>query len=109
MSFNRRDILKFLSAGSVIAPVVNGLTSESDRFRLIEPPKVELAPPPKIVEAKEIPNGEYDATIYLRRRDTGKVTRWDCQVNAVDLYGGLQVGVEYTDHSGRGKKLFSFQ
>ena len=85
MNFSRRSILKFLGAGSFIAPVVNGLTSESERFQLIETPKVILAEPPKVVLASSIPVGEYDAAVYLRERATGKTIRWDCTLRTADL------------------------
>ena len=41
MKANRRDILRFFAAGTVIAPA----TGETVLARLVEPPKVEIVPP----------------------------------------------------------------
>lgn len=83
--FNRRDLLKLFGAGTVIAPVVDGLTSESARATLIEVPKIEIAEPPAVVLASEIEYGDYDATVYLHQRSTNKTIRWDCTLKAMDL------------------------
>lgn len=58
MTTNRRDWLKLFSAGAVVAPVLNGMAlSTGAQARIIEPPKLEIIPPPKLVAAA-IPSEE---------------------------------------------------
>lgn len=83
---NRRDLLKLFGTGATIAPVLGGIASESARAIIVEPPKVELAPSPQIME---VDPGElrellcnldqYDVTVHLRAKRTGKVLRMDCE------------------------------
>lgn len=101
MEFNRRDLLKFFSAGAVIAPVVNGLTLESERVKLITTPTVEIVEPPKIVAVENIGIGNYDATIYLRERGTSNVIRWESTCHAVDI----NLGFGHMYHSPEGKRI----
>ncbi len=91
MEFNRRDLLKFFGAGTIIAPVVNGLTVEDTRAKLIETPKLGLVELPPVIEAKSIDPGDFDAVIYLRSRKDNTVKRIDCACNIVDLRGGLLI------------------
>jgi hypothetical protein len=77
----RRDLLKWFGAGSIVAPVIGGVALADDHVKLIETPKVE------VVQAKwDVVNpAEYlssiepmDVTIFLKGRETGNVTRFDC-------------------------------
>ena len=45
---NRRDLLKFFGAGAAVVPIINGMPS-GEVARIIEPPKVELAAPAKLM------------------------------------------------------------
>lgn len=45
MSQDRREFLKLFGAGCAIVPIIGGLPTLAAEARIIEPPKVELAPP----------------------------------------------------------------
>ena len=63
---NRRDLLKYFAAGTVIAPVAG----ESIQARLIETPKIEIAKPQAVDPAIDITNMEHmSATINITMFD----------------------------------------
>jgi len=82
---NRRDLLKLFGAGSVIAPVIGGVAGQSPQVKLIEEAKVELfAPESILIEAPFpfanifIPPGQFDVTVTLRDRNSGRVGQMEC-------------------------------
>src|SRR5438128_32819 len=90
MNEDRRSFLKLFGIGAVVAPVVGGVMVQSSQALIVEPPKVEAIEAPPLIEAsRNLFPGDYDATIYLKHRGTGKLTRWDTRVNAIDLWAGL--------------------
>ena len=92
---NRRDLLKIFSAGTLIAPVVGGMPSQT-QARLVEPPKIEP------VEFKPLSAcfpglGEYDCVIYMRGR-TGDRTTFSFDAHVLEFEGPRSQIVDVTSH-----------
>lgn len=65
MQFNRRDLMKFFAAGTVIAPVVGGKIDGEKAARLIETPAIE---PVKVATAEDmraLSVGQISVTFYF--------------------------------------------
>lgn len=88
-TLDRRSLLKLFGTGTVIAPVVDGITHEETRAVLLTPPSVEIVRAPRIIEAWNFVPGEYQCAMYLRNRLTGKVQRIDTTIHATDVRRGL--------------------
>jgi hypothetical protein len=95
---NRRDLLKFFTAGSIIAPVIGGVASATEHAVIIEAPKVEIAAPPKFRPADATDFLGYNmglgyhklaVTLLMRTLDDGTQARMD--VARID-------GVGYVNH-----------
>jgi hypothetical protein len=75
---NRRDLLKYFAAGTVIAPV----SGSAPLARLIEVPKVELVKP-ELIEKPFNPSEVDKATIFFDMVDGSRRTAW-----VSDIYHG---------------------
>ena len=64
MNTSRRDLLKFLAAGTIITPVAGGATA-----RLIEPPKADIIRPETGIVAPFCPDDVVGAEVTFRMKD----------------------------------------
>ncbi len=106
---NRRDLLKFFGAGTVVAPVVEGVALATDHARLIQPAQVEVVQamwdvvnPYEHLTARE----ELDVTVFMRGKKSGKVTRMDCSVYMIRASSEL---MNVTHHIDQFKRLIPVQ
>lgn len=90
---NRRDLLKFFGAGSIIAPVVAGAPQLGEQAMLLAEPKIHVPEPPKVVTASFLSSPPsfvgYDVTVILSEPLTGKVTTVQAQSCHVERHSQL--------------------
>ena len=86
-------------------PVIAGVPRIETQALIVTPPTVELAPEPKIIEAREIPPmGGMDVTVFIRDRATGQRYRIECQAFATEWEPGATI--ELTSHDDGGFREF---
>jgi len=94
MGFDRRDFLKYFTAGAIVAPVVGGAADEQHMVQLVTAPKIAAAPLPELVPADVygylLNRRNLEVTLLIRDRDNGERMRLQCSAFVSRVVGEVR-------------------